>query len=161
MATVGRIKSKLDYEPNAKSMIDTIGEGAGVYSRLVELGYEDRVFSCKYSEGAYDGSIPLTDITGQYSFANMRAYLGWCVRDWLNPKNGYNAMLPPGGTLKQEATEIRWQFRSDGKVLLEKKDDIKKRLGFSTDEFDSLANTFYPAHQTVNYESNLESLSIF
>jgi hypothetical protein len=33
---------------------------------------------------------------------------------------------------------------SSGKIQLEKKEDIKKRLGFSTDEFDSLSVTFYP-----------------
>jgi hypothetical protein len=162
MASAGRIKSVLDSNSKAKSIIDTIGEGAGVFSRLIELGYEDRVFSCKYSEGAYSRfGQDLTDITGQYKFANMRAYLSWCVRDWLNPKNNFNAMLPPGGTLKQEATEIRWQFRSDGKVLIEKKEDIKKRLGFSTDEFDALANTFYPAEQLPEYESDYTALGIF
>lgn len=161
MATAGRIKIVLDEDKTANSFIDTIGEGAGVYSRLVEQGYEGRVFSCKYSESASDGYNDLSDLTGQYKFANMRAYLAWAVRDWLNPKNNTNAMLPPGGTLKQEATEIRWQFKSDGKVLIEKKDDIKKRLGFSPDEFDSLANTFYPLPKVISYESDYNAFGIF
>jgi len=145
METAGKIKHILDTNVNSQCAIDTIGEGAGVFSRLIELGYEGRVHSCKYSEGAYDDSDQdLTDITEQYKFANMRAYLFWAVRDWLDPKNNTGAMLPPSDRFKEEATEIKWSFRSDGKVLIEKKEDIKKRLGRSTDLFDSLANTFYP-----------------
>jgi len=62
----------------------------------------------------------------------------------LNPKNGFNAMLPPNDAFMEEATEIKWKFRSDGKIQMEAKEDIKKRLGKSIDIFDSLANTFYP-----------------
>lgn len=123
----------------ATAYIDTIGEGAGVFSRLQELGYLN-AFSCKYSEGAHG----LNDHTGVYTFANMRAYLYWAVRDWLNPKNGHNACLPPCDRLTEEATEIKWKFQSNGSIIIEAKEEIKKRLKRSTDYFDSLANTFYP-----------------
>ncbi|WP_262246996.1 hypothetical protein [Parapedobacter soli] len=145
METAGRIANVLANDHEAISSIDTIGEGAGVYSRLIELGYGDRVISCKYSESAKDeGEQPLTDITGQYEFANMRAYLFWAVRDWLDPKNKTGAMLPPSERLKEEAIEIKWKFQSNGSVIIEPKEDIKKRLGRSTDLFDALANTFHP-----------------
>ena len=126
--------------------IDTIGEGAGVYSRCVELEEEPQyIISCKYSEGAKTpNGRELTDLTGQYKFVNMRAYLFWAVRDWLNPKNNTGAMLPPDDKFDEEATEIKWSFRSDGKILIEPKEDIKDRLGRSPDKFDALANTFYP-----------------
>ena len=57
-------------------------------------------------------------------------------------------MLPPDSQLAEEATEIRWSFRSDGKIIIEPKEDIKKRLGRSPDKFDALANTFYPVRST-------------
>ena len=99
----------------------------------------------KYCEAAKNKSgNDLTDITGQYTFANMRAYLFWCVRDWLNPDNENNAMLPPGGSLFEEATEIKWSFLSNGRIIIEPKEDIKNRMGHSPDEFDALANTFHP-----------------
>ena len=132
------------YDKKAKAYIDTIGEGAGVYSRLLELGYKN-VYSCKYSESARG----LHDVTGQYEFANMRAYCYWAVRDWLNPKNGFGAALPPCDKLMEEATETKWFFMSDGRIAIEKKDEIKKRIKRSPDYFDSLANTFYPR----DYES--------
>jgi len=132
------LKSKLAGRNQA--FIDTIGEGAGVYSRLVEMGLKNKVFSVKGSESA----VGLHDITGIYEFVNMRAYLAWAFRDWLNPVNGCEACLPPEGRLAQELTQIRYMILSSGKIKLEEKSEIKKRLGFSTDEFDSVCDTFWP-----------------
>ncbi len=149
MQVAGRIASTLGRDAYAQALIDTIGEGAGVYARIVELGFKPRAFSCKYSEAAVnEKGEKLTDLTGQYTFANMRAYLFWAVRDWLNPKNRQDAMLPPGYGLTEEATEIRWRFQSNGAIIIELKEEIKKRLGRSTDAFDALANTFYPVKNT-------------
>ena len=123
----------------AKAFIDTIGEGAGVFSRLEELGYKN-AYSCKFSEGTKG----LHDITGQYEFANMRAYCYWAVRDWLNPKNCFNPALPPCDELVAELTEVHWSFQSSGKIIIEAKEDIKSRLKRSPDIADALASTFYP-----------------
>ncbi len=138
----------------AKAFIDTIGEGAGVYSRLLEEECRN-AFSCKYSEGA-DG---LHDITGEYEFANMRAYLYWALRDWLNPKNGFGAALPPCDQLMEEATETKWKFLSNGKIIIEPKEDVKKRIKRSPDYMDALANTFYP--RDYNFISDEELLKDF
>jgi len=102
----------------------------------------------------------LKDVTGQYEFENMRAYLFWTIRDFFNPRNKQNPMLCPNGSLKEELTAIRWFFASNGKVKIEPKDEIKARLKRSPDDADSLANTFYPhdgkqkgwtASQIANY----------
>lgn len=148
MAVAGDIAARRRRHPRMVVNIDTIGEGAGVFSRCIELDDKRYIISCKYSEGAKQFDRDLSDITGQYKFVNMRAYLFWCVRDWLNPKNETGAMLPPDSQLAEEATEIRWSFRSDGKIIIEPKEDIKKRLGRSPDKFDALANTFYPVRST-------------
>lgn len=155
MAVAGEIHARRGFQPRMVASIDTIGEGAGVYSRLLEIDDRRFIISCKYSEGAKQFERELSDLTGQYRFVNMRAYLFWCVRDWLNPKNQTGAMLPPDNQLLEEATEIRWSFRSDGRIIIEPKEDIKKRLGRSPDKFDALANTFYPvrsARQSIDLE---------
>lgn len=151
MEVAGRIVHELRTHTGYSVSIDTIGEGAGVFSRLVEVCRESygqldeaAIISCKYSEWGSLDPANLTDATGQYHFANMRAYLFWAVRDWLDPDKGSNAMLPPGGSLCEEASEIKWSFLSNGKIIIEPKEDIKERLGHSTDEFDALANTFHP-----------------
>jgi hypothetical protein len=138
MHVAGMVAKEL-ARPGTKAFIDTIGEGAGVYSRLVEQGFQN-AYSCKFSESA-EG---LSDVTGEYEFANMRAYLHWAVRDWLNPANKTGAMLPVNDKFMEEATEIKWKFQSNGKIIIEPKEEIIKRIGRSTDYFDPLANTFYP-----------------
>lgn len=151
MEMAGKIVYERKRNPQMYVSIDTIGEGAGVYSRCLELDNKQYIISCKYSEGAKDkNGKELTDLTGQYTFTNMRAYLHWCVRDWLDPKNNTGAMLPPDDKFLEETTEIRWSFRSDGKIYIEPKEDIKKRIGRSPDRFDALANTFYPIKNKVS-----------
>ena len=49
------------------------------------------MFIHEFSESANK----LTDVTGVREFANMKAYLYWCVRDWLDPANKMDAALPP------------------------------------------------------------------
>ena len=151
MRVAGEICSERRRSMNLFVSIDTIGEGAGVYSRVVELEQSEAgyIISCKFSEGAKaQNGRELRDVTGQYQFVNMRAWLFWAVRDWLNPKNETGAMLPPDTGFDEEAQEIRWFFRSDGKIQIEPKEDIKTRLGRSPDKFDALANTFYPLRRT-------------
>lgn len=152
MHVVGMIKQYLEYK-KSKAFIDTIGEGAGVYSRLQEMGYENAI-SCKFSEGAKD----LSDVNDVYTFENMRAYLFWAVRDWLDPKNGFEPALPPCDQFMEEATEIHWKFLSSGAIMIEKKEDIKKRLKRSPDYFDSLANTFYPNDDIISNSEILAKL---
>lgn len=155
MKVAGQIVNLRQYHPEMYVSIDTIGEGAGVYSRCLELDNSHHIISCKYSEWAkeFRGKEP-TDMTGQYRFQNMRAWLFWAVRDWLNPKNETGAMLPPDPVFDEEATEIRWSFRSDGRIIIEPKDDIKARIGRSPDKFDALANTFYPVSSRRGVDVN-------
>lgn len=149
MHVVGMTVPYLKKE-GTKAFIDTIGEGAGVYSRLKELGYQ-HAYSCKFSEGTRN----LSDVTNVRTFANMRAYLYWAVRDWLDPKNGFQPALPPNDFLMQECTDVHWRFQSNGDIIIESKEEIKKRLGRSTDYLDALANTFYPRDYEVVQESEI------
>ncbi|MBK8807775.1 MAG: hypothetical protein IPO21_14470 [Bacteroidales bacterium] len=145
----GVIANKLKNNPNSFCFIDTIGEGAGLFHRLKEMGY-NKAISCKNSESAAD----LHDITGTYNFYNMRAYIFWCARSWFNPAINPHCCFPPDDEFLQEATAITWFFNGD-KVQIEKKEDIKKRINRSTDKFDSFANTFYPCYNSVNDEDDL------
>lgn len=161
MEVAGIIRNALqsDYDTFkgriGQAFIDTIGEGAGVYSRLQELSKEKggewiKVFSCKFSEAAVnEAGDPLKDKTGVYEFLNMRAYLLWAIRDWLNPEHNNNAMLPPDPEVYQELSSIKWFFRSNGSIQIEPKEDIIKRLKRSPDKSDALANTFYPVPDIV------------
>lgn len=171
MEIAGTTKNILQNETDksigtfAQAFIDTIGEGAGVYSRLEEQEVQG-VHSVKGSFKSEWRGKPLNDSTGQYEFLNMRAYLYWAIRDWLNPANKKSAALPPDAELLQELTETKWKFRSDGKIQIEAKEELKSRIKRSPDKGDALANTFYPVpeysvqaeREQRNYIKKLASL---
>lgn len=140
MQLAGTVKNELQRDEDY-AFIDTIGEGAGVYSRLFEQNVN--AISVKASEGAND----LTDFTGERQFENMRAWLHWALRDALDPQNEINLALPLDEELTQELSEPIFTIKSNGKIAIEPKDEIKKRLGRSPDKMDSLLNTFYPTNR--------------
>jgi hypothetical protein len=150
-----------------QAFIDTIGEGAGVYSRLQELSKDKggewiKAFSCKNSEAATDiGDKPLLDVTGVYEFMNMRAFLFWAIRDWLNPEHNSKAMLPPNANLFKQLTSIIWSFKSDGSIQMEPKEKIIKKIGMSPDEADALANTFWPVPDIVVAPTKKKAIANF
>jgi hypothetical protein len=73
---------------------------------------------------------------GGYQFRNMRAYLYWMMRESLNPITGDNVELPPDEELAQDLASATFEITRTG-ILIESKDDIKKRLGRSPDKGDS------------------------
>ncbi len=153
MQIAGLIHNILSQDKDAHAVIDTIGEGAGVFSRLKEQ--KMNVTSAKFSEAARqsDGKKELTDFTGQHTFANMRAYCHWAIRDALDPQLGGNLALPPIDEITLDLTALRWSVRSDGKILIEEKSEIKKRLGRSPDYGDALALTYYPVVKEIPWHS--------
>lgn len=137
MQVAGQVKQALFN--GGQAFIDTIGEGAGVYSRLREMKVLN-AYSCKNSENAKG----LYDATGVRRFVNMRSYMYWALRDALDPSGDIKLMLPPDDELKEELCEIHYMIQSDSRIILEPKEDIKKRLGRSPDKADALSMTFYP-----------------
>ena len=135
MVTVGKAKNELIKKEDI-TYIDSAGEGAGVFSRLIEL--KVNAIGVMASESAKG----LTDMTEQRTFANMRAYLYWALRDALDPAFEGELALPPIDELTQDLTEVHWSTRSNGDIIIEEKDKIKKRLGRSPDYGDAVANTF-------------------
>ena len=160
MHVAGMIWNAMDLRKDV-AYIDTIGEGAGVYSRLLEMNepliesQKKNIMSCKFSESAHG----YHDVTGEYDFVNMRAYLYWALRDWLNPKNGFYPALPPDESLTEELTNTHWKFQSNGAIIIEPKEQIKERIGRSPDKADALANTFYPVdHYSITDEQILSKM---
>lgn len=140
MQIAGKIKNELK-EPGSMAYVDAIGEGAGVFSRLKELGVKN-VISVKFS----DSASRLTDITGGRTFANMKAYLYWALRDALDPKFEFNLAIPPNDRLLQEFSGIHWEIKSNGDIIIGSKKELEK----SPDIIDALANTFYPERKKIN-----------
>ena len=112
---------------NAPVFIDVIGYGASVYDHVKVLG---GITAHPVNVGA--GSHA-KDKTGRYQFFNLRAELLWKFREALDPASGENIALPPSRKLRADLCAARYSIVS-GKIKVEPKEDIKKRLGRSPDE---------------------------
>jgi hypothetical protein len=118
----------LDWKPD-HIMVDTVGIGAGVYDRLIELGHRN-VHSVVAGARAEDDS----------RYVNKRAEMWGRIRDWLDDKLGVS--LPESDELAGELCGLRYSYDSNGRIKLERKDDLKARGEHSPDMADALALTF-------------------
>ncbi len=133
METAGYVNGKLEADPdNSIAVVDVIGVGGGVVDRLRELDMPVVAFNA--AKSAKD----LTDRSGELGFTNLRAAAWWNLREMLDPSKGSRIALPPSEMLKADLTAPRWRVLSGGKVQMESKDDIRKRLGRSPDEGDAV-----------------------
>jgi hypothetical protein len=117
-------------------IVDKGGIGAGIVSRLQELGVP--VIGVMFGEGArmeQDPDHPL--------HLNRRAEMWWAVKDWIEDKP---CRIPPatgnGAALMADLSAPQPVERSDRKRQLESKKDMKKRGIRSPDLGDALALTF-------------------
>lgn len=131
METCGKVKRVLDADLSMRGIIDVIGIGAGVYDRLREMGSKVDPFTAS-------AKTTRTDRSGQVKFANLRSFAWWSARDALNPAYGPKLCLPPDDELMGDLAAMHKKDLSDGRVLAEPKDDIRKRIGRSTDKGDAV-----------------------
>ena len=71
-------------------------------------------------------------------YANRRAEMWDAVREWLTGK----VQLPRDDKLLDDLCSVNKKYDQKGRLQLESKDDVKKRLGRSPDKADALALTF-------------------
>lgn len=87
--------------------------------------------------------VPIIDVNFASSppdnhYANMRTFMWWKLREAL--KAGLAIESSP--ELETELCSPEYTHNAQDRLALEKKDDIKKRLGISPDDGDALALTF-------------------
>lgn len=124
------VSSIIRDEKPARVNIDIGAMGAGVYDILVDRGYHSIVRAVNFGESAQE----------QEKYCNRRAEMWARLRDWLTAELPVSLVDCEG--LSEDLTTPNKGFDKLGRLLLEKKDEIKKRLGRSTDVGDALALTF-------------------
>lgn len=137
MQTTGHVKGVLDADPARTAVVDVIGIGAGVVDRLREMGHKVAAFN------ASAGTDRL-DATSELGFANSRSAAWWGLREQLDPSAGSDVCLPDDDMLLGDLSAPQWKVLSGGKIQVESKDDIGKRLGRSTDDGDATVQAFWP-----------------
>jgi hypothetical protein len=112
---------------NAWVFIDEIGVGAGVLDNARRMGLNARGFAA--SKRSHQPR----------RFSNIRAECWWKVREKLQKGE---LSLPDDHLLTGDLTTARYAFDELGRIQLEDKDEMRKRLGRSPDSGDALAMTF-------------------
>ena len=121
-------------------LIDSIGVGAGVVDRLMELGLPARGINV-----AETPSI-------QTRFNRLRDELWWKTREWFEERNTH---IPDQDELIAELAMPRYNYTSAGKLKVESKAEMRKAGMQSPDLADALCLTF--AFQSIkNYNRIIE-----
>ena len=114
-----------------KTGVDAIGVGTGVVSTMRHD---------KYRVTAYKGSerTDAMDKTGELKFVNKRSYAYWILRECMNPANDDSLALPDDPKLKEDLVGLQYREVAGGKIQIEEKEKVVKRLGRSPDRGDAL-----------------------
>jgi hypothetical protein len=124
-----------EHKPDA-IFLDATGMGYGVYDRLLQLGCQN-VVAVNFG-GKPDRLGEYTDANAKY--ANKRAEMWGFLKDWCR-----FGSLPDDRELKGDLTAVEYGYDRSDAILLERKDDMRKRGIASPDDGDALALTFaYP-----------------
>ena len=136
-AVTGHVRGILDREGkrDAEAVVDVIGMGAGVVDQLREMGYTVRAFNAA-------GRSQYLDRSGELGYANRRSAAWWNLREMLDPTFEPTLALPPDDMLTGDLTSPKWRVTSGGKIQVESKDDIRKRIDRSTDRGDAVVMAF-------------------
>lgn len=118
----------MDEHPH-KVFIDVGGLGAGVYDRLKELGHINIIVAVNGGESAIN----------QERYVNKRAEMWGVMKEWMLDRP---SSIPDDDTLHADLCGVKYKFDSKTRLLLEKKEDMKKRGLRSPDDADALALTF-------------------
>jgi hypothetical protein len=137
MQVCGLIAKLIREEKPARVFIDSTGMGVGIVDRLQEQGYHEVVGVNFAGKPVEQGKL---DETGKPAGgpANRRAELYSNLRNALAGR----LKLPDSDSLHADLTATGYKYDSAGRLLMESKDDVKKRLGGSPDEADAVALTF-------------------
>lgn len=139
--------------PQCMAVVDVIGIGAGVYDTLRRWSADPAhaVISenIEFNASAQSGR---TDLLGSFVFRNDRAAAWWNFRELLDPSRGSKIALPPDERLMQELTAPGYDHYVGGRLKVEEKPEIRKRIGRSTDRADAVIQSFWV--QGMAYDHN-------
>lgn len=128
MEIVGRCVDVLNEYKVDMMFVDAVGLGLGIYDRLVELGYKDRVMDVKASRKADNPE----------AYFNKRAEMWDRMSEWLD--NG--ADIPDSDVFEGDLLMLKAEFDSSRRLKMQS----KAKLNSSPDLADALSFTFALNH---------------
>lgn len=123
--------------------VDSIGIGFGVIGELRNLA----------SQGKHSARIAGVNV-GEKSaqpdkFKNLRAEIWWEIGRGLSERQGWDlSVMENADATVAQLLEPLWEVDAQGRIFVEPKDEIRKRLGRSPDNADALLLAFYNGART-------------
>lgn len=148
MTLATMVANATDKERPRAVFIDiTGGLGAGVYDRLVQMGYGAAAVPVNFGASAVKSD----------RYANKRTEMYADAKEWLID----GGTLPPDGEeaekLSEDLAAIDYYIDRKSRVALEDKEDIKEKLGRSPDDGDAFVLTFAAPVVSTEVEAVLAS----
>ena len=135
MQIASRVMEQVNLHKPDAVFVDGTGIGWGVHDRLSQLG-------CPHLVGVDFGSrADRTDVGDAAArYANKRAEMWGFLKEWCRA-----GCLPDDRDLAADLSAVEYGYDASDAILLERKDDMKRRGLASPDDGDALALTFaYP-----------------
>lgn len=146
MDVADKIAHILDQQKDIQTcFIDKIGIGLGVYDRLIQLGFGNRVIGVNVAEKAFNID----------AYRNKRAELWAKLKAWLvdGPVS-----IPDREDIAADLSSIQFSYDAHNRLQMEKKEDMRKRGVKSPDFADAMCLTFSELLQEDATSSLVEDL---
>lgn len=140
------------HEPGSMAVVDVIGIGSGVYDTLRKYKRDNTVLgnAIKFNASAATNKV---DAIHEFRFRNDRSAAWWRMRELLDPARGANICLPDDERLIEELVAVQYKHLVGGIIAVEPKDEIRKRIGRSTDSADAVIQSCWIEGNPEPYET--------
>ena len=135
MKLTGHVIAAIDAWHPEEIVIDEVGIGGAVVDRLREQGYS--VQGINVGRPAQDND----------HYANLRAEGYWFLRQLFMDQG---ITIPPDNELIGQLAGLKYSFNSLGRLVIESKEEMRRRGVPSPDKADALMMAFLPGRRKVN-----------
>lgn len=151
MVSVGKIVNLIGkFKPDV-TILDVGGMGKPVYDRLIEVGMQIEKFDGGSTKGI-----------DKKAYGNVRAAAYYTLKDWFDQE--FLIIKEHDKEIVKQLEKIKMKYRSSGARLIQSKVDMKKEIGYSPDDADSLMMAVWAATnyigKTVNSNASHKSKQI-
>ena len=151
----GWIKSVIDADRPAKVFIDIGNAGAGVFDQLSHMGppYSSTVEAVNFGSSPVEPA-PRDEHGKPYGGPlNRRAEMWLKSKHWL--EGDVPVQIPDSDSLQADACGPGYRYDELTRLVLEKKEDMRRRGAKSPDEWDAVALTFARPVKPSNFNRRL------
>ena len=150
MQLAGEITRLIDELKIDQCFIDTTGgTGSGAYDRVCQLGYGSKITEVNFASKA---------TTNRKLYANKRAEMYGLARDWMKDGGSlYSTDENLNAQVRYELSSVNYSYDKQNRMVLENKEEVKKKIGKSPDYADGFVLSFaYPVQTKIEQQRNVD-----